>query len=175
MPDLSQEIVEDLAGRLRSHLSKKDGYGEIEFLNAGGSAAVYKVETPCGVRAYKVFDPKFVNDDDNSKEKQRLELQKKVLKKMILSRDFVHVLTIVTTSCLVQGNLDEISLSASRPNTPDALNAVTGAYFSSAYATNALAICMMSGFRWSAAQSIVIASPPLYQVHIGKRVSTYFG
>ncbi|HBN8511128.1 TPA: serine/threonine protein kinase [Pseudomonas aeruginosa] len=79
MPDLSQEIVEDLAGRLRNHLSKKDGYGEIEFLNAGGSAAVYKVETPYGVRAYKVFDPKFVNDDDNSKEKQRLELQKRLI------------------------------------------------------------------------------------------------
>ncbi|CAI8962271.1 hypothetical protein EMIT0P44_50074 [Pseudomonas sp. IT-P44] len=64
---------------------------------------------------------------------------------------------------------DQVSLN------PDALNAVTGAYFSSAYATNALAICMMSGFRWSAAQSIVIASPPSYHVHAGRRVSTYFG
>ncbi|MCB4797024.1 protein kinase [Pseudomonas sp. NP21570] len=79
MPDLSQEMVEDLAGRLRNFLSEKEGYGEVEFLNAGGSAAVYKVETPYGVRAYKVFDPKFVNDDEGSKEKQRLELQKRLI------------------------------------------------------------------------------------------------
>lgn len=79
MPDLSAEMIEDLTGRLSKFLSTKQGYSGIEFINAGGSAAVYKVGTPYGVRAFKVFDPKFVNDEESSKEKQRLALQERLI------------------------------------------------------------------------------------------------
>ncbi|MCO3721289.1 protein kinase [Pseudomonas aeruginosa] len=79
MPDLSPATVEDLTSRLQRFLAGKSGYGEVSFIDAGGSAAVYKVETPSGARAFKVFNPIFVSDEENSKEKHRLSLQERLI------------------------------------------------------------------------------------------------
>ncbi|UUT22295.1 protein kinase [Pseudomonas sp. T8] len=79
MPDLAPETISDLTNRLKRYLQSKKQNCEIYFLAAGGSAAVYKVETADGPRAFKVFDPKFVNSDEGSAEKHRLTLQERLI------------------------------------------------------------------------------------------------
>ncbi|MBA5806899.1 protein kinase [Morganella morganii] len=79
MPDLSQDMIEDLKLRLEKVICSNYGYHSPVFLAAGGSAAVFKVDTPLGLRAYKVFDPKFIDDNANSKERYRLSLQERLI------------------------------------------------------------------------------------------------
>lgn len=79
MPDLSQDVVMDIEQRLIAHLQTLDGYGAPEFLASGGSAAVYKVSSPNGPRAFKVFDPALIADDEDSADKRRLELQRQLI------------------------------------------------------------------------------------------------
>ncbi|EAY1186589.1 serine/threonine protein kinase [Salmonella enterica subsp. diarizonae] len=79
MPDLDSHMIGDLSARLERVISLKTGYHSPVFLAAGGSAAVFKVETPLGPRAYKVFDPKFINEEENSKERYRLSLQERLI------------------------------------------------------------------------------------------------
>lgn len=79
MPDLDERIIDDLKRRLGRVICLKPDYHSPVFLAAGGSAAVFKVETPLGPRAYKVFDPKFINEDENSKERYRLSLQERLI------------------------------------------------------------------------------------------------
>jgi serine/threonine-protein kinase len=79
MPDLSQALIVDLTQRLEKFLATKAGYGRPIFINAGGSAAVFKVQAPQGYRAFKVFDPKFINDEIGSKERHRLTLQERLI------------------------------------------------------------------------------------------------
>ncbi|MBK3434811.1 serine/threonine protein kinase [Pseudomonas fluorescens] len=79
MPDLSQETIDDLTGRLVMLLKAKNGYHSPVYLASGGSAAVYRVETTEGPRAFKVFDPKFVSQEEGSKERHRLALQERLI------------------------------------------------------------------------------------------------
>lgn len=79
MPDLDQSMIDDLKIRLEKVVCSNPGYHSPVFLAAGGSAAVFKVETPLGPRAYKVFDPKFINEEENSKERYRLSLQERLI------------------------------------------------------------------------------------------------
>lgn len=79
MPDLSQSTIDDLNIRLEKILKSKNGYHTPTFLDAGGSAAVYRVETPNGTRAFKVFDPKFFSEEEGSKEPHRLALQERLI------------------------------------------------------------------------------------------------
>ena len=79
MPGLAKSIVEDLAGRLREYLSTGTQLSEPVYLTAGGSAAVFKVETATGIRAIKVFDPKFLEGPSAPAERRRLELQRKLV------------------------------------------------------------------------------------------------
>ena len=45
MPALSQSVIDDLTGRLQRYLKKLSGnYGSPTFLDAGGSAAVFRVD-----------------------------------------------------------------------------------------------------------------------------------
>lgn len=79
MPDLSKEIIDNLNEKLTQLLADIGIKATPSFLDAGGSAAVFKVPTPEGARAFKVFDPKFINDPNNLAEKRRLELQERLI------------------------------------------------------------------------------------------------
>ena len=79
MPDLSHDVIQDIEHRLIAHLEDLEGYGAPEFLDAGGSAAVFKVPTPTGARAFKVFDPALITDGEDSADRRRLELQRQLI------------------------------------------------------------------------------------------------
>ena len=78
MPDLSEELVCDLESRLKKILGIASS-DSIHFLNSGGSAAVFRVNTTQGLRAYKIFDPKFLSGASGEAERRRLELQRKLI------------------------------------------------------------------------------------------------
>lgn len=79
MPALSKEIVADIEGRLSAYLAALGGYGEAKFLSAGGSAAVFRVDTAAGPRAIKGFDPGLFNAAEGSADKRRLEVQRRLI------------------------------------------------------------------------------------------------
>lgn len=79
MPDLSQEKIADLQKKLETYLKRHGTPEEPEFLAAGGSAAVFKAVAKGGMRAFKVFDPRFISSEEGSKERERLELQGRLI------------------------------------------------------------------------------------------------
>jgi len=79
MPALESTIVTSLTKRLKRYLAGRGVSGAPRFLNAGGSAAVFGVTTPEGQRAFKVFDPRFLEGDSGAAERKRLQLQKKLI------------------------------------------------------------------------------------------------
>lgn len=79
MPDLSQEKIDELKTKLERYLEKNDIKWEIKFLAAGGSAAVFCGESTDKKCAFKVFDPRFISDEEGSKEQERLDLQRRLI------------------------------------------------------------------------------------------------
>lgn len=79
MPALERAVIDDLHTRLNEFLLKKGGYGTPQFLDAGGSAAVYKADLEGQPRAIKVFDPKFLNGPSGAAEKRRLDVQRRLM------------------------------------------------------------------------------------------------
>ena len=80
MPDLSADVIKDLEERLIKFLSPKGKYEQPCFLAAGGSAAVFKVVgSEGGLKAFKVFDPRFISSDSNSADKRRLNIQNQLI------------------------------------------------------------------------------------------------
>src|ERR1043166_5670484 len=79
MPALGASVIADLTGRLQKRLAALGVRNAPTFINAGGSAAVFRVETANGPRAFKVFDPKFLTEDGGPAERKRLELQRKLI------------------------------------------------------------------------------------------------
>lgn len=80
MPALEQSVIDDLEGRLKKILnSLGEGYGAPKFLSAGGSAAVFRVEGASGIRAFKVFDPKFLLGAGGAAERRRMDIQKRLI------------------------------------------------------------------------------------------------
>ena len=79
MPALDPAVIADLTARLVKHLEVLGIETPPVFINAGGSAAVFKVETARGARAFKVFDPKFLQGESGPAERKRLELQRKLI------------------------------------------------------------------------------------------------
>jgi eukaryotic-like serine/threonine-protein kinase len=79
MPDISEAVREDIEARLGRFLTTKMGYSQPTYVGAGGSAAIYKVDTPSGVRAIKVYDPKFFTNENAKAEGRRLELQRSLI------------------------------------------------------------------------------------------------
>ena len=79
MPALDKTTIDDLTRRMSGYLSGLGNQHEPAFVSAGGSAAVYKVETPSGVRAFKVFDPRFLNGSGGAAEIRRLGVQRKLI------------------------------------------------------------------------------------------------
>ncbi|MEE1916514.1 protein kinase [Pseudomonas asiatica] len=79
MPDLSQEKIGELQQTLQRYLEQKGKSSEVFFLAAGGSAAVFKSGDGEAKRAFKVFDPRFISDEEGSKEQERLGLQRRLI------------------------------------------------------------------------------------------------
>lgn len=79
MPALEQAVINDIAHRLQSYLKSLGGYGEPKYLNAGGSAAIYKVDGTEGSRVFKVFNPSFFNGPGGEAERRRLEVQRHLI------------------------------------------------------------------------------------------------
>lgn len=79
MPALDQAVIDDVKIRLEKYLNNSGGYDDIEFLDAGGSAAVFKVQRKGEFRAIKIFDPKFFSGEENLAEKRRIVVQRRLI------------------------------------------------------------------------------------------------
>ena len=79
MPDLASEIIEELTTRTRRFLTETGGYEHLEFLAAGGSAAVYRVVRNGKSSALKAFNPYFFSGASSSAERHRLDVQKRLI------------------------------------------------------------------------------------------------
>lgn len=79
MPALAQHVIDDITLRLRRYLATLGTYGEPQFIDAGGSAAVYRVESEAGLRALKVFNPVFLNGPSGDAERRRLQVQRRLI------------------------------------------------------------------------------------------------
>ena len=79
MPALEQSVIEDLEERLKRYLNSLGNYGAPKFLSAGGSAAVFRVEGVSGIRAFKAFDPTFLNGAGGAAERRRMDIQKRLI------------------------------------------------------------------------------------------------
>lgn len=79
MPALPHETIQSLQSVLEGLLAQRKAYSNLEFIDAGGSAAIFKCIGPDGPRAFKVFDPKFLASEKSASEVRRLELQKTLI------------------------------------------------------------------------------------------------
>lgn len=79
MPALDENVIIDVTERLKKYLDATGGYNSLEFIDAGGSAAVFKVCRDSGIRAIKIFDPKFFADNENLAERRRLSIQQRLI------------------------------------------------------------------------------------------------
>lgn len=55
------------------------GYGQPVFLKAGGSAAVFRVESEWGTRAFKAFNPAYLIGPGGDAERRRLQVQRRLI------------------------------------------------------------------------------------------------
>jgi serine/threonine-protein kinase len=79
MPALDNLVIDDLEIRLNRYLHSLGGYGAAKFLSAGGSAAVFRVEGASGIRAFKAFDPVFLNGIGGAAERRRMDIQRRLI------------------------------------------------------------------------------------------------
>lgn len=79
MPALAKNIVDDLAERLSRFLAATGGFDDLQFLDAGGSAAVFRVTRGSDVRAVKGFDPALFNGPGGAADRRRLEVQRRLI------------------------------------------------------------------------------------------------
>lgn len=79
MPALNQALIDSLTKRLTEFLQNLGNPNLPTFIAAGGSAAVFKVNTETGLRAYKVFDPRFFQGTSGDVERKRLEVQRRLI------------------------------------------------------------------------------------------------
>lgn len=75
MPALDARVIEDLTDRAREFLSESGEVSEISFLDAGGSAAVFRVTRGDCVQAVKVFDPALFQGPRAADNRRRLSVQ----------------------------------------------------------------------------------------------------
>lgn len=76
MPALEEKVVNDIKARLERYLAGRPGYGAPEYLTSGGSAAIFKVEGPEGVRAFKGYNPAYFEPTHLPVTQRRLEVQR---------------------------------------------------------------------------------------------------
>ena len=79
MPALEKKLIEDLKVRLVKHLESTGGYESIDFIDAGGSAAIFKIQRSDGLRAVKIFNPELFSGTAAAASKRRLDVQKRLI------------------------------------------------------------------------------------------------
>jgi serine/threonine-protein kinase len=79
MPALDQKTIDDLTDRLWRFLTATGGADEVQFLDAGGSAAVFRVRRGADVRAVKGFDPALFDGPGGAADRRRLEVQRRLV------------------------------------------------------------------------------------------------
>ena len=79
MPALSQDVIDVLTAKLVNFLGHLGNSNPPVYVASGGSAAVFKVLTADGLRAFKVFDPKFFEGASGDVERRRLEVQRRLI------------------------------------------------------------------------------------------------
>ncbi|MBP6748114.1 MAG: protein kinase [Xanthomonadaceae bacterium] len=79
MPDISDAVLQDIQVRLEEFLKARPGYTTVTYIDSGGSAAIFRVDTPAGYRAIKVYDPKFFLESNAKAEARRLDLQRALI------------------------------------------------------------------------------------------------
>lgn len=79
MPTLEQKLIENLKERLVNHLESTGGYKSIDFIDAGGSAAIFKVQRGDGLRAVKIFNPDLFCGAPAAASKRRLDVQRRLI------------------------------------------------------------------------------------------------
>jgi eukaryotic-like serine/threonine-protein kinase len=79
MPDLTKLEIDDIEQRLGRYLLARQGYHSPQFLAAGGSAAVFAIQTPYGERVIKGYDPALFTDGRKNAEVRRLEIQRRLI------------------------------------------------------------------------------------------------
>lgn len=72
---MSTTVKADIDTRLSCYLKDRVSYSNATFVDAGGSAALYRVTSPQGPIAIKVYDPSFLTGTMAVAERRRLELQ----------------------------------------------------------------------------------------------------
>lgn len=79
MPALGKQTVDDLTERAKRFLVATGGFDEIQFLDAGGSAAVYRVRRGTQIRALKVFDTELFSGPGAAADRRRLAVQRRLI------------------------------------------------------------------------------------------------
>lgn len=79
MPALEQKLIDDLKGRLINYLESSGGYESVDFVDAGGSAAIFKVLRSSEVRAIKIFNPDLFSGASAASSKCRIEVQRRLI------------------------------------------------------------------------------------------------
>lgn len=79
MPALEQQLIENLKERLIKHMESTGGYESIDFIDAGGSAAIFKVRRSDGLRAVKIFNPDLFSGAPAAASKRRLDVQRRLI------------------------------------------------------------------------------------------------
>lgn len=79
MPAIDEETINDLEKRLVKHLELTGGYESIKYIDAGGSAAIFKVQKIDGLRAIKIFNPELFCGTHAAASKRRLNVQQRLI------------------------------------------------------------------------------------------------
>ena len=79
MPQLERAIIDDLTARTNRFLAATGGYDDLGFLDAGGSAAVYRVVRGGNVHALKAFNPVLLAGPSGDAERRRLDVQRRLV------------------------------------------------------------------------------------------------
>lgn len=79
MPALAASTIDDLTERAQRFLTATGGFDELTFLDAGGSAAVFRVRRGGDVRALKAFDPELFRGPGAAADRRRLDVQRRLV------------------------------------------------------------------------------------------------
>jgi len=79
MPALDKKTIDDLTERLWRFLAATGGADEVQFLDAGGSAAVFRVRRGADIRAVKGFDPALFDGPGGAADRRRLDVQRRLV------------------------------------------------------------------------------------------------
>ncbi|MDH5180538.1 MAG: protein kinase [Gammaproteobacteria bacterium] len=72
-------MIDNLKSILVAYLKTFDEYGLPEYLDAGGSAAVFRVPHGDDFRVFKVFNPALFNGEEIAADRRRLDVQRRLI------------------------------------------------------------------------------------------------